>query len=71
MQQLFRLFFFLNQPYMFRATDSPIFRSTFDFIYSFWYNAPVGSSVGVLYQKLYIYSQKVLLKMGDSVPRNM
>ena len=32
---------FLNQPYMFRATNSPILRSTlFDSIYSFWYNAP-------------------------------
>ena len=25
---------------MFRAIDSSIFRSTFDCIYSFWYNAP-------------------------------
>jgi hypothetical protein len=29
-----------NQLYMFRATNSPILRSTFDCIYSFWYNAP-------------------------------
>ena len=28
-QQLFRLLIFLIQPYMFRATNSPIFRSTF------------------------------------------
>ena len=39
MQQLFRLLIFLNQPYMFRATNSPILRSTFDCIHSFWYNA--------------------------------
>ena len=29
MQQLFRLLIFLNQPCMFRATNSPILRSTF------------------------------------------
>jgi len=29
MQKLFRLLIFLIQPYMFRATNSPIFRSTF------------------------------------------
>ena len=29
MQQLFRLLIFLIQPYMFRATNSPILRSTF------------------------------------------
>jgi hypothetical protein len=29
-----------NQPYMFRATSSPILRSTFDCIYNSWYNAP-------------------------------
>ena len=29
LQQLFRLLIFLNQPYMFRATNSPILRSTF------------------------------------------
>ena len=40
MQQLFRLLIFLNQPYVFRATKSPILRSTFFYIYSFWYNAP-------------------------------
>ena len=26
-------------------------------IYSFWYNAPVGSNIGALYQKLYIESK--------------
>jgi len=34
MQQLFRLLIFLNQSYMFRATDSAILRSAFDCIYS-------------------------------------
>jgi hypothetical protein len=29
MQQIFRLLIFLNQPYMFRATNSPILRSIF------------------------------------------
>ena len=52
---------------MCRATNSPIPRSTFDYINSFWYNAmtllptgataPVCSSVGALYQKLYIQSK--------------
>ena len=40
MQQLFSLLIFLIQPYMFRATNSPILRSIFDCIYSFWYNVP-------------------------------
>ena len=70
MQQLFGLLIFLNQPYMFRATDSPILRSTFDCIYSFWYNKPVGRIVGALCQKLYKQS-KVLLRMGEYVARNM
>ena len=56
MQQLFPLLIFLNQPYMFRAINSPILGSTFS-IYSFWYNAPVRSSVGALYQNLYIRSK--------------
>ena len=34
---------------MFRATNSPILRSSFDCIYSFWYNAlimlPTGATV--------------------------
>jgi len=29
MQQLFRLLIFLNQPYVFRATNSPFLRCTF------------------------------------------
>ena len=40
MQLLFRLLIFLNQPYKFWATNSPILRSIFDCIYCFWYNAP-------------------------------
>ena len=34
MQQLFRLLIFLNQPYIFRATNSPILRSTFVTVYT-------------------------------------
>ena len=30
----------------------------FDCIYSFWYNAPVGSRGGALYRKLYIQSKR-------------
>jgi hypothetical protein len=43
------LMIFLNQPYVFRARNSPIIKSTFDCIYSFWYNAqtllPTGDTV--------------------------
>jgi len=49
---------------MFRATISPILRST-----RLWYQAPtvlrVGSTVGSLYHSL------VLLRMGEIVARNM
>ena len=74
MQQLFRLLIFLIQPYMFRAKNSPILRSTFFAVYTafgsmhrhcFWPvppgtvpAAPVGSSVDALYQELYIQSKK-------------
>jgi hypothetical protein len=60
----------LNQLYMFRATDPPILRSNFDCVYSFWYNALVGSIFDAFYQKLYIQS-KVFLSMGESVARNV
>ena len=40
MQQLFRLLIFLIQPHTFRVTNSPILRSSFLPICSFWYNAP-------------------------------
>ena len=46
MQQLFRLLISLSPPYMFPATNSPIRRSTFDCIYSFWYNAPTMLQTG-------------------------
>jgi len=35
------LLIYLNLLYMFRTTNSPIFRSTFDCIYSFWYNVQI------------------------------
>jgi hypothetical protein len=69
----FPLLIFLNQPYMFRATNSPVLGSTFDRIHSFWYIStvsPVGCSIGALYQKLCI-QLKVLLRMGEFVARNM
>jgi hypothetical protein len=43
----FLLLIFLNQPYMFRATDSPNLRSSFDSIHSFWYNAQTLLPTGV------------------------
>ena len=58
---------------MFRATNSPILRSTLDCIYRFWYSVPkllptgatvatvvpVGSSVCAQYQKLYMQSKSI------------
>ena len=52
-------------------------------IYSFWYNAPILLPTGdnlvagrqqyqdIVPKALYIYIQKVLLKMGEFVARNM
>ena len=78
MQQIFRLLIFLIQPYMFRATNSPILRSTFWLYIQLFVNAPTllstgavdemelrsistvapaDSSVGALFQKLYIQSK--------------
>ena len=71
MQQLFRLLIFKNKPYMFRATNSPILRSTFwlyiqllvqctDTAADRCHSAtvtPVGSSVGALCQNLYTQSK--------------
>jgi len=75
MQQRFHLLIFLIQPYMFQATNSPILRSTFYCIYSFWYNAPTLLPTGRQQCRCIvpncIYSQKVLLRMGEFVARNM
>ena len=81
MQQLFLLLIFLILPSMFRATNSPILRSAFDCIYSFWYNAPTllptgatwhrSAAVSVHCTQSCIYSQKVLMRMGEFVARNM
>ena len=57
MQQFFRLLIFLIQPYMFLTTNSHILKSTF-WLYIHGYTvAPVGSSVGALYQNLYLQSK--------------
>ena len=84
MQQLFRLLIFLNQPNMFQKTNSPILRSTFWlYIHSFWYNAPkllpIGATVEMELHEFHfnrgtkscIYSQNVLMRMGEFVARNM
>ena len=65
MQRCFRLLIFLNQPYMFRATNSPILRSTF------WLHIQLLAAVSVHCAKSCMYSQKVLLSMGEFVARNM
>jgi len=57
---------FLNQLYMFRATNSSILRSTFLTVYALTHNAPIllptGSNIGELYQSC-IYGQKALLRL--------
>ena len=53
---------FKISPTCFRPQIRPSSGTLFNSIYSFWYNAPtllpVGSSVGALYQKLYIHSKR-------------
>jgi hypothetical protein len=92
MQNLFRLLIFLSQPYGFRATNSPILRSTFWLYIQLlvqctdtdsdrchgWDGTPVPSqpwhrsaAEAVHCTKSCIYSQKVLLRMGEFVARNM
>jgi len=56
MQQPFRLLIFLIQPYMFRATFSPILRSTFNCIYIFWYSAPPLLPTGALISEKVVVS---------------
>ena len=51
----FRLLIFLNQLYMFRATNSPILRSTT--VHRYCCRPSVGSNIGALYQKLYMQSK--------------
>jgi hypothetical protein len=61
MQQLFRLLIFLNQPYMYGATNSPISRSTFLTVYTAFgtmhRHCCRRNSVGALYEKLYIQTK--------------
>jgi len=66
----FRLLIFLNQLYMFRATNSPILRNTF------WLYTAFGTKHRYCCRPVHcnqscIYSQKVLLKMEEFVARNM
>ena len=67
MQQHFRLLISEFSPTCFGRPIRPSSGALFDYIYSFWYNAqtllptgavaPVGSSVGTLYEKLYMQSK--------------
>jgi hypothetical protein len=67
---------FLNQPYMFRATNSPILMSTFDRMHSFWYNAPTllrpvrSAAVSVHCTKSCIYSQKCPWGWANLLPQS-
>jgi len=59
MQQIFHLLIFLIQPYMFRATSVPS---------QPWHRS---AAVSVHCTKSCIYSQKLLLKMGEFVAQNV
>ena len=56
MQQPSRLLIFVNQPYMFRPTNSPCATVEME-LRSISTVAPVGSRGGAFYQKLYIQSK--------------
>ena len=81
MQQLFRVLIFLNQPYMFLATNSPILRSTFWMYIQLLVqcaDTAADRRTGrrqcrciVPKTKSCIYSHKVLLMMGEFVAQNM
>ena len=77
MQQLFRLLIFLIQPYMFRATNSSILRSTFRLYIQLLIQctdtaADQWSAAGsVPCTKSCIYSQNVLLRMDEFPARNI
>jgi len=58
----------LNQPFMFRTTDSPILRSTSDCIYSFWYNAPTMLPIGATVE-MELHSFSTLAPIGSIVPK--
>ena len=51
---------------MFRATNSPILRSTFDCIYSFWYNAPTLLPTGATVE-MELSSISTVAPVGGSV----
>ena len=74
MQQLFRLLVFLNQPYMIRATNSPILRSTFwlyiQHLVQCTDTAAHRQQCRCIVPKA-VYSQKELLRMGEFVARNI
>jgi len=77
----FRLLIFLNQLYMFRATNSPILRSNFWLyiellvpntdIATDWWPCHQSAEISVHCNKTCICSKKVLLRMGKFVARNM
>ena len=78
----FRLLIFLNQLYMFRVKNSPILRSTFWLYIQFlvrctdiaadrWQDCHWSAAILVHCTKSCIYSQKVLLRMGEFSAQNM
>ena len=73
MQQLFRLLIFLNQPNMFRATNSPILRSTFWlYIQLLAQCTDTAAAVSVHCTNSCIHVQSnVLLRMGKIVAQNI
>jgi len=71
MRQLFRLLIFLIQPYMFRATNSPILTSTFGQYVQLLVQCTRHCCRPVRCTKSCTYRQKMLLRMGEFVARNM
>ena len=64
---LILLLIYLNLLYMFRVTNSPIFRSTFDCMYSFWYNALILLPTGDKVEMEMISSISTLSPVGSNI----
>jgi len=68
MQKLFSLLIFLNQPYMFRAKNSPILRSTFWLYIQLLVQCTDTAADRCI---LRLRWNSVRLRMGEFVARNM
>ena len=71
MQQMFRLLIFLIQPYMFRASNFPILRSTFRLYIQLSVQCTDTAVDRCIEPKAVYALKKVLLRMGEFDARNM